>query len=410
MTAAAPIAAPRTSWLVLVAATIGLFMTTPGQTVGVSAFVDRIAWDLALTREQILLLYSLGTLIGILPAPFIGRLADRRGPRTLLPLIAVALGGACFAIAWAQGAWSLAVGFILLRGVAIGGLSLVSLHMVMLWFDRWRGRATSIAMMGLAAGGLVVPRLAEQLSAFYGWRISYMILGAGVAVVMTPVALAFSRNRPQSYGLLPDPGLQGQEPVRESRPSLTLSDARRTLALWYLLSIAILANAVGTALLLDHVRVMVSASIPRDGAVALLGGVALVQAGAMLLGGALVDRIGAIRTGIVGLSILLFTVVLLAAKPSLGAGFAYTAAFGSMLGIMHVVPGAGFAEQFGTRHIGAIRGVSSSIGVFGAAAGPVPMAISANVAYATFAAGAALALALGVFLALGSDRRRVRRP
>ena len=59
-------------WIVLVAGAVGVFRTTPGQTVGVSAFVDHIAVDLGIPREQVVVLYSVGTLLGILPAPLIG--------------------------------------------------------------------------------------------------------------------------------------------------------------------------------------------------------------------------------------------------------------------------------------------------------------------------------------------------
>ncbi|MBL0898376.1 MAG: MFS transporter, partial [Reyranella sp.] len=63
--------------LVVVAALIGVFATTPGQTVGVSGFVDPIAADLGLTRDTVLVLYSVGTFLGVLSAPTVGRLVDR---------------------------------------------------------------------------------------------------------------------------------------------------------------------------------------------------------------------------------------------------------------------------------------------------------------------------------------------
>src|SRR5688572_407390 len=56
-------------------------MTLPGQTNGVSLFFDPIAADLGLSRGQIALAYTVGTLAGALPAPFVGRWIDRRGPR-----------------------------------------------------------------------------------------------------------------------------------------------------------------------------------------------------------------------------------------------------------------------------------------------------------------------------------------
>jgi MFS family permease len=68
-------------WMVLIAGGIGAFMTLPGQTTGVAVFFDPLAADLNLTRPQIALAYTVGTLAGILPAPLVGRWIDRRGPR-----------------------------------------------------------------------------------------------------------------------------------------------------------------------------------------------------------------------------------------------------------------------------------------------------------------------------------------
>ena len=199
------------------ASMLGVFMTTPGQTVGVSVFIDHIGTDIGLPREQVLLLYSIGTLIGILPAPYIGRLVDRFGPRNAIGFVVIAVGVACAVLASAHGPLSLGAGFTLLRGAAIGGLSLVSGHMINLWFDRYRGRANAISMMGLALGGLVVPGVAEGLAQTYGWRDAYLALGAAVVVVMLPLGLIFFRNRPQTYGLLPDFG--------------TAASAKQTLAI-----------------------------------------------------------------------------------------------------------------------------------------------------------------------------------
>ena len=96
--------------LVAFAAFVGVFATTPGQTVGVSSFIDPIATDLGLAREQVLLLYSVGTFLGILSAPSIGKLVDRFGPRRLIVPVVLALAGACTVMSLASGAWSLDTG------------------------------------------------------------------------------------------------------------------------------------------------------------------------------------------------------------------------------------------------------------------------------------------------------------
>lgn len=374
---------------------LGVFMTTPGQTVGVSVFIDYISTDLGLPRSQVLLLYSIGTLIGILPAPYIGRLVDRFGPRNAIGFVVVAVGAACAVLAWAHGPWSLGVGFTLLRGAAIGGLSLVSGHMINLWFDRFRGRANAISMMGLALGGLVVPGVAEQLALAYGWRNAYLALGAAVVVIMLPLGLLLFRNRPQAYGLLPDFGKATSKADLEIQ-GLTLGEARRTLIFWYLLSIGILVNAVGTALLLDHVRALQVADVPRSSAIALLGVVTVSQVICSLGGGVLVDRFGTQKVGMLALLLLASTVTCVMVTPDLLGGAAYAAALGAGLGVGHVVGGAGLAEHFGTRHLGNLRGVASIIGIFGAAAGPLPFAAwPPQVGYVIFLVAIAAALTIG---------------
>lgn len=381
----------------LACATVGMFMTTPGQTVGVSAFIDHIAADLRLPRGEVMLLYSAGTLLGILPAPALGRLIDRYGPRRAIGLIVVLVGIACALMAAVSGAVSLTAAFTLLRGSAIGGLSLASTLMVSQWFDHFRGRAIAIVMMGLAAGGLAVPPLAEALAAAYGWRVAYAALGAALVALMLPIGLLGFRNRPQDFGLGPDCGIAS--PLRRrilAAGDLTLRQALRTRIFWYLLLIDILANAIGTALLLDHLRALQAAGLSRAGAVSLLGVVTVVQALSMLAGGALIDRFGSRPIGLLGLALLGLTIALLALMPGLFAGTAYAVAFGAMLGVMYVVPSAGMAEYFGTRHLGTIRGMSATIGVMGAAAGPLPLVWSVGAAYLIYimAGGATVGLGL----------------
>jgi MFS family permease len=386
----------HSGWFVLAAAAVGVFMTTPGQTVGVSSFVDFLATDTGLTRERVLVLYSVGTLLGILPAPLMGRLVDRHGPRRMVLFVALALGGACAAMGAAQGPWTLAFGFTLLRGTAIGGLNLTSLHMINLWFDRLRGRATSIAMVGLAAGGFVVPSVTEYVITGYGWRAAYWALGLAVVLVMLPVGLLFYRDRPQRYDVLPDFGREHTATgATKDVTSLTLREALRTRAFWYLGSIAFLVNAVGTALLLDHVHALQTAGAERLMAVQLLGVVALSQLLGTLSGGVLVDRFGARAVGFLGVMLLAFAVACLMTTPYVLAGFPYAVALGAMIGILQLVASAGLAEYFGISHMGKIRGTTFVVGVAGAAAGPLPLAWSPQSAYWIFLACAGLTVVLG---------------
>ncbi len=127
-------------------------MTMPGQTAAVSVFFDPLIANLHITQVQASLAYTVGTLAGILPAPLIGRWIDRKGPRFTATLISFSLVAACVAMAMVQSWTTLLLGFALLRGAAIGGLSLVSQQVVNLWFVERRGIAAAGASLGLAPG------------------------------------------------------------------------------------------------------------------------------------------------------------------------------------------------------------------------------------------------------------------
>lgn len=382
--------------LVATAALIGVFATTPGQTVGVSAFIDPIAADLGLDRAHVLVLYSLGTFLGILTAPFIGKLVDRFGPRRLIVPTVVVVAAACGTMSLAHDAWSLGAGFLVLRAAAIAGLSLVTMQMVNLWFDRFRGRVTALAMMGLALGGLVIPPLVESIIQGDSWRNAYLVQAVGVLAIMLPVGLAFYRNRPEEYGAGRDFGRASAGSGTMPALSLTLAESARTNAFWYFSALTVLSNGVGTALMLDHVRAMAAAGLARESAIHLLGAMTTAQAVATLGSGALIDRFGARPVGLLGLCFLGFSVTCLWASPALGSGIAYAATLGAMIGTLQIVYSAGLAESFGLKHLGTIRGTLFVVGVSGAAAGPLAFLWSPATAYSIFLGIAVVAAALGL--------------
>ena len=135
-------------------------MTLPGQTNGVSLFFDPIAADLRLTRPQVALAYTIGTLAGTLPAPLVGRWIDRRGPRLAGGVIAIGMALACVVMALTWSTLTLAIGFAALRGAAVGALSLVSQHVINLWFVSRRGMAAIVPFAWSAAHGSYMPVLA----------------------------------------------------------------------------------------------------------------------------------------------------------------------------------------------------------------------------------------------------------
>lgn len=363
-------------WIILTAGTFGSFMTLPGQTAGVSVFVDPIITDLGISRTWASVAYAIGTLAGILPAPLIGGWIDRRGPRLTATVIATALVLACAYMALVQSGIMLLLGFALLRGAAIGGLSLVSQQVVNLWFVQRRGIAAAAASLGLAAGSMAFPPLIDFLISLYGWRGAYLTVALLVALTILPIAAIFFRDRPERFGLTIDAGLPAVAKEARAEPSFTRDEALRTGVFWLLCAVGFLTNAIGTALLLNHFSVMQTAGIGRDAGVQVLIVYAGVQALVTLGTGALLDRYEPRR--LVPLAMLFLATA--SALPAFGGGVAiswlYALCLGGAYGAQQAIGAAGYAQYFGRDHLGAIRGASFVFGISGAAFGPLPYAAS----------------------------------
>ena len=365
-------------WIILAAGAFGSFMTLPGQTAGVAVFFDPITADLHISRTSASIAYAAGTLAGILPAPVIGRWIDRRGPRLTATIIAGALALACAYMALVQSGLMLLLGFALLRGTAIGGLSLVSQQVVNLWFVQRRGIAAAAASLGLAAGSMIFPQLIDFLISLYGWRGAYFGLALLVALTILPVAALLFRDRPEKFGLTTDAGLPPVSKIAKEEPSFTRKEALRTGVFWLLCAIGFLTNAVGTALLLNHFSIMQAAGIGRTDALQVLALYAGVQVMATLGTGALLDRYEP-RLLVPLAMVMLAAASFLPAFVSGGAvSWLYALCLGGAYGSQQAIGAAGYAQYFGRNHLGAIRGASFVFGISGAAFGPLPFAASAD--------------------------------
>lgn len=69
-------------WPILASGSLGLLMSVPGQTMGLSVFTDSLLEALGLTRSQLSAAYMFGTIGSACLLPWAGRLCDRFGTRS----------------------------------------------------------------------------------------------------------------------------------------------------------------------------------------------------------------------------------------------------------------------------------------------------------------------------------------
>jgi MFS family permease len=152
-----------------------------------------------------------------------GRLTDRFGP--MKPLLGATLMLAC-GYALAGLAPSLTV-YTLAQGLLIGMLGAAASFAPLvadasLWFQRRRGIAVAIAASGNYLAGAIWPPILTWLIGAHGWRTTYLVVGAICLVTMTPLALMLRERAPgsQSGGSRSDAG--ETRPLGFSRTGLTV--------------------------------------------------------------------------------------------------------------------------------------------------------------------------------------------
>ena len=187
-------------WRIVVLATITAAMTGPGQTIGVSVFVDPLIEDLSLTRSQVSTAYLIGTLLGALALPSVGHWVDRLGARRAMTFIGLGFGAGLTVMSGVGGFVTLAIGFTLIRWLGQGSLSLVSTVAVTHWFERRRGVVFGVMMTAVSALMALTPVLLNLAIEAYSWRTAWLLAAAAVWLVVVPIGYFGIVDRPAHVG------------------------------------------------------------------------------------------------------------------------------------------------------------------------------------------------------------------
>lgn len=375
-------------WIILVVATIAAIMTSPGQTFAVSIFLERFISELGISRSLVSTLYTIGTLVGSFALPLVGRQFDQRGARTTMTVIAILFGLACLYMGFVQNALMLGIGFCLIRMLGQGSLSMVSTNLINQWWVRHRGpilglSGTMMALIGV--GG--APNLINWLIPQFGWRTTYMLLGAGLLLFLAPLAWLLVRNRPEDHGLLPDgaPNLQarpgqatglGAHPVPVAEENWTRAEAIRTPIFWIFLLGLASVSMLGTGLMFHIVSIFADNNMSPALAATAYVPLAFVTAATNLGSGFIVDRVR-LRV-LMALSLLLQTLSLwmVTYLSNWWLAMVFGVVLGATSGLQRTVSTVAWAKYYGRRHLGSITGVTTTVTVGASALGPMPMGIA----------------------------------
>jgi MFS family permease len=364
-------------WVVWGVAALGMSATSPGQSFSISLFIDHYIADFGLSRTTVSGLYGLGTFLAALGLTSMGRQIDRRGNRLASTVIAVLFAASLLACSLVMGPLTVLISFVAIRGLGQGALGLSSSTVIAEWFHARRGFVMGITLVCFALfQRMYLPWLQNYIDA-HGWRQTWLVLGAGVGLIVAPLTWLLMRDRPEDFGLQPD-GTPGDTPNRAQRSDndWSLGEAMHTPIFWAFIAGRVMCSAWGTGLIFHQISLFENLGHPARAAAETYGYVALVIAGSTLFTGWLVGRLRPNIIMTMQLTGLMLANGLATAMTPSALLIAYAIAFGFFMGIGSVFDGTVWANLFGRTHQGAIRGFVATTLVAGTSIGPITFGLA----------------------------------
>lgn len=368
-------------WIILPVASLSMFISGPGQTYSFSIFVDPIMEDTGWSRSTVSGLYTLGSLTASTAMIFVGKLLDRFGARIMLVLVGLLFGFAALWMSTVSSPIELYLGFMAMRLLGQGSLTLIPTTLIALWFIRQRGRVMAITSLGSVISHALFPPMIFLLITNFGWRSAWVVIAFMIWIVLLLPAFALVRRTPESVGLLPDGDSESFEVSANdpnssvSEVNFSLSEAVRTRSFWLLLFAGTSQSLISTALAFHHVSLITSKGLDASLAATIFTVMAPTALAGNFMAGYLLDKVPNrfVLASAQGIFILAMVWVLFITNA--WQAIVYGSLIGLSGGFSMTTTSVIWPNYYGRSHLGSIRGLVTTIMVASAALGPWPFGV-----------------------------------
>ncbi len=395
-------------WVIVATAAVGLLLGAfPISVASFGIFFPAYVADFHARRSAISLAFTTHNLVAAFFTFIIGRLADRFGARTVILTGSAAFGAILIsARAVSSQLWQLYLLYGLLAAAGAATTSVPYALVVSRWFNRRRGLALGLMMIGMGVGAILVPPIAQRLIAAHGWRAALAIFGCIVLAVSIPIIAIFFKESPEQAGLLPD-GATTVPKVALSSEGLSWHEIRLSGTFW-LMTVAFVLIGASVHACIIHLPQLIA---DRQGSTASAALATSVLGLALLLGrsgtGYFLDRHFAPRVAslvFASAAVGILVIWLGGQRPLLLlGGFLVGLAFGAEADIIAYLVG----RYFGLRSLGVAVGFAFGAFVLAGGTGPLLMdfafersgsyAVPLAVAFLSTSLAAALLTRLGPY-------------
>ncbi|TKT76854.1 MFS transporter [Aquamicrobium sp. LC103] len=339
------------------------YFSSFGQTFFISLSAGNIREEYGLSHGQFGTVYMLATLGSALTMPRFGQIVDRYSARTVALIIMPGLAVATVMMALSTHIVLLVLSIYLLRLFGQGMMGHLAFTTIGKWFAAQRGRAISLAAIGVNVGEGVFPLIFVAVAGVIGWRNSWLAGAAILLLVALPLILTLfaAERRPRSS----DPKI-----VATRTRDWTRGEVVRDPLFYPILICTMASPFIGTTIFFHQIYLVELRGWSLEVFASSFAFMAATTVCFALVSGYLVDRFSAVRLLPVFLLPLGIACLVLGGVEQQWSAFVFMGLLGLTYGFSSTLLGALWPEVYGIRHLGAIRALAMSILVFATAAGP----------------------------------------
>jgi MFS family permease len=365
-------------WVNLSVAALAMVGTLPGRTQGLGLITESLLRDLQIDRVSFAQINLWATLIGALFCIGVGRLIDRFGSRSVLAVVAFALGAVVLLTTAVHSVFWLAILLTLTRGFGQSALSVVSLTMVGQWFVRRLNLAMAVYSIVLSIGFMIAFPVVGEIVKQSGWRVAWGGIGGALLLGLLPAALLLARRTPEACGLALDgeKNQQSKQANQSEKPQTghTLWQALATPAFWVFALSSSTYGLIASGIALFNESILKERGFDETTYYSSLVITAMTALLGNFLGGWLTAKWTMNRLMALAMGLLMGSLLALPHVHSFAQVVVYAVVMGIAGGFIIVIFFSFWSAVFGRAHLGKIQGAAQSLTVLASAIGPLLLA------------------------------------
>jgi len=386
------------------------FFSSPGQTFFISLFVVYFIEALSIDHLSFDWLYSGATLLSAFVLPYVGKFVDVVRLRNFSISAGLAFAFFCVLVFLSQNIYTL---FLAIFGLRLCGQALLPLTAntsVGRFFDSTRGKALSLINFGVSIGESILPPLAVLLIATVGWQYTWLTTALLVLLVFIPSAMFMvPYDSPFQFAPKEQSAEKSKIKLESSLKSKTRAEAIREGRFYLLILISLFMPFFSTGIMINSSLVSASYGWSPELMAICLSAFGIARLLMNFLAGSLIDRFSGIWVFSLQLLPMLLGCLLMMFYPSPGAWIVFFVLMGVSSSLISLSGTATWAEVYGPQHLGSIRSLASTFGVFSTALAPIILGLGLadlNSQFLTFSISA-IVMVLLTLLGIGLARKQI---